>query len=96
MLKTVSRTLVGLSQQLVAEIMSQTKEEEGGLQIHYRYCRETIILSKKIKFYIEVKILSLILMIQNNNSFQYEILIFFNYHENTSVFDNYSRSINTT
>lgn len=88
MLKTVSRTLVGLSQQLVAEIMSQTKEEEDGLQTHYCYCRETIILSKKIKFYIEVKILSLILMIQNSNSFQHEILIFFNYHENTSVFDN--------
>lgn len=74
MLKTIT-TLFELFPQLVAEVMSQTKKEEVGLQVYYYCCRKnSTILSIKVIHYIEVNILSFILMMQKFSS-RYKVLI---------------------
>lgn len=44
MLKTIT-TLFELFPQLVAEVMSQTKKEEVGLQVYYYCCRKELYYS---------------------------------------------------
>lgn len=87
-LKSIT-TLFALFPQLVAEVMSQTKKKEDGLQEYY-YCagKNSTLLSIKVEYYIEANILSFILMMQTFSS-QYQVLIFLKkqntYHQNPSL-----------